>query len=233
LRDDIKIGTVLGKAINKYGADNFTYEIIEFCDDSEMSNREIYYIKELNSHCSNKCGYNMTYGGETLYGESNPFYGKKHSDETRKIISDMASQRVGELNPFYGKHHTEENKIKASERNLGKKQSIETVEKRKRYGIDNHFYGKTHSIETRKKMSESHKGRITQSAIPYIAYNDSGILYFKSVGIIMKHLREYGYVDDSFTAEKLKTRLKNSEKKNELYCGYYWKKSVETIENRL
>lgn len=45
-------------------------------------------------------------------GEGNPFYGKTHSEETKKILSELAKQRTGEKNPFYGKHHTEETKRK-------------------------------------------------------------------------------------------------------------------------
>lgn len=46
-------------------------------------------------------------------GEKNPFYGRKHSEETRKLISEKISEMVkGEKNPFYGKHHSEETRAK-------------------------------------------------------------------------------------------------------------------------
>ncbi|MBQ3996665.1 MAG: HNH endonuclease [Bacteroidales bacterium] len=41
-------------------------------------------------------------------GEKHHFYGKKHSEETKRKISVAASKRVGNLNPFYGKRHSEE-----------------------------------------------------------------------------------------------------------------------------
>lgn len=37
--------------------------------------------------------------------------------------------------------------------------------------------------------------------------------------------------NEHFTMSMLKNRLKNSEIKNSKFMGYYWKKSVETIEN--
>lgn len=45
-----------------------------------------------------------------VLGNSNPFYGKKHTEETKKTISNKAIQRdiSGEKNPFYGKTHSEE-----------------------------------------------------------------------------------------------------------------------------
>ena len=46
-------------------------------------------------------GYNMTDGGEKLYGENNPFYGHRHNEKTKEKISKIASLRTGEKNPFY------------------------------------------------------------------------------------------------------------------------------------
>ncbi|KKM92060.1 hypothetical protein LCGC14_1222170, partial [marine sediment metagenome] len=46
---------------------------------------------------------------EAMRGEKNPFYGKKHSIETRnKIIESNTGKFKGEFNPFYGKKHTKE-----------------------------------------------------------------------------------------------------------------------------
>ena len=114
--DDIDHGTVLGRAIAKYGWKNFNYEIIEESDDKEhLLELEIYYIKHFNSKLPN--GYNMTNGGEKLYGEFNPFYGKEHSEETRRLLSHYASQRVGDKNPFFGREHIDETKKVISKKN--------------------------------------------------------------------------------------------------------------------
>ena len=69
--------SVIDKAINFYGKENFTLEIIE----SEITNyneREIYWIKYYNCKVPN--GYNITDGGE------NPpvFYGTKHPNASIK-----------------------------------------------------------------------------------------------------------------------------------------------------
>lgn len=48
-------------AIKKYGINNFSYEILEECDNSLLDERERYYIKKYNSFLE---GYNLTEGGQ-------------------------------------------------------------------------------------------------------------------------------------------------------------------------
>lgn len=45
--------------------------------------------------------------------------GKKASEETRQKFSEIAKNRIGEKNPFFGKHHTEETKEKIREKRCG------------------------------------------------------------------------------------------------------------------
>lgn len=52
--------SAIHQAIKKYGIDNFTFEIIEECDQSLLDEKEIYWIKYYNSY---KEGYNLTPGG--------------------------------------------------------------------------------------------------------------------------------------------------------------------------
>lgn len=58
--------SLLYKAIRKYGINNFSFEMIEECDTSELDNKEVKWIKEYNSYCNwpNSNGYNMTVGGQ-------------------------------------------------------------------------------------------------------------------------------------------------------------------------
>ncbi|MFR5148092.1 MAG: NUMOD3 domain-containing DNA-binding protein, partial [Eubacterium sp.] len=41
--------------------------------------------------------------GEEIKGEKNPFYGQKHTERVKKILSQKARLRVGELNSFLEK----------------------------------------------------------------------------------------------------------------------------------
>jgi hypothetical protein len=83
-------------------------------------------------------------------GENHPLYGKHHSEETRRKISDAQKGenhpnygKVGELAPFYGRKHTEETLQKMSDANKGE---------------NNPNYGKKMSEESRRKMSDANKG---------------------------------------------------------------------------
>lgn len=53
--------TPLYNAIQKYGLNNFNFEVIEECAVSELDNKEIYYINYYNSQVPN--GYNIQRGG--------------------------------------------------------------------------------------------------------------------------------------------------------------------------
>lgn len=55
------------KALKKYGVDSFKWEIIDYAStDEEIREKEIFWIKELNTciHSPNSNGYNITLGGE-------------------------------------------------------------------------------------------------------------------------------------------------------------------------
>lgn len=97
-------------------------------------------------------------------GENNPFYGKKHTEETLKKLSAI---NKGKPSTFKGRHHTEESKRKLSEAHTGLKFSEESKLKmsESRKGENNGFYGKHHTIETRKKISESLKRKALQKKL--------------------------------------------------------------------
>lgn len=53
--------TVLTKAFQKYGIENFTFEVLEECDISELDCKEQFYIEYYDSYNQ---GYNMNLGGQ-------------------------------------------------------------------------------------------------------------------------------------------------------------------------
>ena len=172
--------TALGAAIRKYGWENFTAEIIEVCPVEMLNEREIYWIKKLNSKAPN--GYNMTDGGDGLVGctqetrdkiaahhadvsgENNPNYGKKHSPET---CAKMTAAKLGEKNPLFGKHHSSETcaKISAHHKATGFKPPSQKGKKRSPETCANISAAKKgkpckpHSKETRDKIAASNKGK--------------------------------------------------------------------------
>ncbi len=115
---------ILHNSIAKYGWDTHKLEIIETVDDSRLNEREIFWISEMKTYCYDfPQGMNMTKGGDgqrttwmhkieqratqskRFTGIGNPFYGKKHTDETKKIISRKNYEnniRTGKTIPEWG-----------------------------------------------------------------------------------------------------------------------------------
>lgn len=68
-RSHLREETYIGRAMRKYGIENFTVEVIEECYSREQLNeRECYWIVKLN--CKRPHGYNLTDGGEGTSGHS-------------------------------------------------------------------------------------------------------------------------------------------------------------------
>ena len=121
-------------AIRKHGKENFTFEIIEECEDEVANERERVWIERFDSF---KRGYNLTSGGDHF----------EFSDETIQKIKDANSnlsdeQRYIRGSAFRGKSLSEDHKQKLREANKGKKPP-------------------PHSPETLQKMSESMRGKNT------------------------------------------------------------------------
>ena len=177
-------GSVLIKqAIEKYGKDAFTYEILhddiipEFLDDLEIE-----AIEKFNTVVPH--GYNLTAGGG----------GGSHCDETRQRISDATKGRIpwnkgkkgvqaawnkGKKvnNNWLGRKHTDETRRKISEVGKGRtawnkgKKTPEEVRRKvsdatkgripwnKGKKVNNNWLGRKHTDETRRKISEVSKGR--------------------------------------------------------------------------
>ena len=111
----------LCNALKKYGVDNFIFEVIFETTDETINIFQIEknYIKQYDSFGPN--GYNLTEGGEGIYGY-------KHTAETRKIIREKRAlqtfspeqceihrQHGLKGSASYNKRFTEETKSKLSE----------------------------------------------------------------------------------------------------------------------
>ena len=79
-------GRLINQAINKYGKEHFTKEIMErdIEDFDLLCEREIYWIKELESKVEHG-NYNITDGGEGILGLN-------HDIETRKKMSEATTE---------------------------------------------------------------------------------------------------------------------------------------------
>jgi len=140
-------------SFHKHGENNFKFYIVEKCLEENLSEREVFYIKEWNTKVPN--GYNLTDGGE---GTS----GYKFTDEQKKNLSIAATGVIHESRR--GVPLSEDHKKKLSESHKGKPGSrlgTKTSEKSKKKFHETRFGVPIHTEESKKRISESSKKRIT------------------------------------------------------------------------
>ena len=98
-------------AIQKYGAENFSHEILkENLTKEEADYWEVYYIEKFDTI---KNGYNLKAGGTHCI----------YSEESKQKMSKNHADVSGEKNPMYGKKHSLESRIKMSQNRHDKKGS--------------------------------------------------------------------------------------------------------------
>jgi len=160
----------LYKAINKYGVNNFKFEVVCECSIEELNDLEVKYINLYNSYKNN--GYNMTLGGGGVRGLK-PWLGRKHTQETKNKI------RESRMGKKFSNETIEKLRIinKGNKRRLGKSHREETIEKLSRLnrGENNAMFGKSHSQETKEKISAAKKGKGNSRSRKIICLNDMKI----------------------------------------------------------
>ena len=139
LIDKKHINPYLQNSFIKYN--EFNFDIIEECAEDELEEKEMFWIKELDTFEGD--GYNLTAGG-------GGFLGGIHTEEAKRKISEAGK----------GRTLSAEHKRKLSETHKGKTLSVETKRKisEANKGNQNNL-GKKRSAETRRKMSEAQKGK--------------------------------------------------------------------------
>jgi len=66
LKSNKHFNRYLQRSWNKYGEDNFTFEILEECDINDLNDKERYWIEKYDS-CNRLKGYNIDHGGNRDY----------------------------------------------------------------------------------------------------------------------------------------------------------------------
>lgn len=141
----------LQRAYDKYGEDNFSFEIIEICSEEQRLEREQYYLDALLPFGDR--GYNESKKATNcvLYGENNGMYGKR-----------------GENNPNFGRRNTEETKRKMSMAAKGKKKTESSKRKlsetRKKLFKEGKLqpYRPQWSKEDKERLSKEHSKSLLQ-----------------------------------------------------------------------
>jgi group I intron endonuclease len=165
-------------AWNKYGEQNFKFEIILECLREKLNEEEIRLIKEHKSN-NRKYGYNIEEGGnirihseetrrkiseanknpseETRRKMSEAHKGYKHSEETKRKLSIISSNPSEETKRKLSESHRGKVCTKETKRKISKANSNPSEETREK--MANARRGKHPSIETRRKLSEVHSGK--------------------------------------------------------------------------
>jgi group I intron endonuclease len=122
----------LRHSLKKYGKENFEYIVLEECSPEMLDDREIYYIEKY------KPEYNVTKGGQgrkkrlpeevkdVLRRKAKEQWERKSPQEKESIIRNNLTNIAQVGHPV-----SEETREKLRKANLGKRQSKETIEKRK------------------------------------------------------------------------------------------------------
>lgn len=140
----------LQRAWDKYGKDNFLIEIIESTlTKDEAIQRETYWINYYKA-------YDDTFGYNIVREDGN---NRILSEKTRQLISENHADFRGEKGPFYGRKHTEESKRLIGEAKKGEKHPFYGKKRLEHSdnmrGSGNPFYGKGHSENTKTKISRA------------------------------------------------------------------------------
>lgn len=132
---------IISRALIKYGYDNFSVSILEYCDRCDLTVREQHYLDKLNPQYnilkiagsslgfkpSEETKLKISKALKGVYiGDKSALFGSFHREETKKI---MSLSKAGENNPLYGKIHSEDTKELMSQRALNRKHSCETKDK--------------------------------------------------------------------------------------------------------
>lgn len=142
----------LYRAIRKHGVENFDFTTICVCNNNELNDLEIKYIKEFNTFGEN--GYNMTIGGQGIksYKHTPETLEKLRISSTGKFPDEETRKRISE--GLKGHVCSEETREKLRKASTGVQKSPETIEKLRLAST-----GRIVSEETGKKLSAALSGK--------------------------------------------------------------------------
>ena len=125
---------IICRALIKYGYSNFSLEILEYCEKSDLLEKEQYYFDKLNptynilKTAGSSAGFihseetkaKISKSLKGVYtGENSALYGIKHTEETKKIMSLKKAPFGGDKTPNFGKTHSDKTKELIRQRALG------------------------------------------------------------------------------------------------------------------
>lgn len=165
LRGGYHYNTYLQNSYNKYKENNFSWTVLEYCDEYELDDREIYWIAYYNTY---EDGFNANKGGKGNRGYKRTEETKQKLSESLKQAWSIADERrkefsermQGDKNPMYGK-------TGASNPAYGQDHS----------GEKNGMYGRHHSNESKELNRQAHLGKNNKMSKPVICIETQVLFY--------------------------------------------------------
>lgn len=122
LKKGIHSNSYIQKAWDKYGEDSFMFEMLVECESEDMYSEENYWCNLLNVH-DKEYGYNIAL--------TNPYGHIRHSEESKKKMSQYRKGRKMEKASWTGKKHSPETLLKMKESAKNREWSISKEGKEK------------------------------------------------------------------------------------------------------
>lgn len=167
----------LGNAIQRHGQASFSFSVLYWCKDKDDANEVEALLIDLGDTRAN--GYNITPGGYgTGAGQDNPFFGRRHSEETKARLSDgkrgvpmpeSVRQKIADANRNRTMAEVTKEKLRARPKSElcsartaeANRARVWTPEAREKLAAQNR--GKKMSEETRLKIAAANKRRVWSS----------------------------------------------------------------------
>ena len=207
LRGGRHFNQYLQRSYNKYGEDSFIWRVLEYCNEDELNNKEIYWIAYYDTY---KNGFNANEGGGGNRGYKRTEETRKKSAETLKKVwaesenrhKEFSERMTGDKNPMYGK-------TGALNPAYGKNHS----------GENNGMYGKHHTEKAKELNRQAHLGAKNKNSKPVVCVETGEIFASQGEAGRAKHC-------DSTTINKCCNGVKKTA------GGYHWRyATLEEIEN--
>lgn len=165
LRGGYHFNQYLQNSYNKYKENSLSWTVLEYCNEDELDDREIYWIAYYNTY---KDGFNANEGGRGNRGYSRTKETKEKMSESLKKVWSIADNRrkefsermQGDKNPMYGK-------TGALNSAYGKDHS----------GEKNGMYGKHHTNKANELNRQAHLGKNNKMSIPVICIETQNLFY--------------------------------------------------------
>ena len=207
---------MLSNAIKKHGAENFIIELIESdIPESNIDQKEQFYIEKYKTYYIYKNGYNMTTGGQGIHGF-------RHSLETRKKISEAGKIRWQKLQgseELISRNQRISEKLKGQPKSETARYNLSLAAKKRFSENPGTFTGRKHKESSKIKIAEKNGNPVGM----YDKVTEELLKTFLSAMEASKYLNENGYTTNPSASTRIRTICNNVKGQGKTAYGFIWK----------